>query len=71
MTAQDSTDGSGGIPHADSVVQPGRDVRCRRCEQEISTQEAWVGATGEPPAHVLWECPDCGFSVAELLGETA
>jgi len=60
---------SGGIPHADAVVQPGRDVHCRRCEQEISTQEAWVGDTAEPPAHVLWECPDCGFSVAELLGD--
>jgi len=49
------------LPRADAVLQPGRDVVCRPCDQEIVGQEAFVGVTEADPAHVCWECPDCGL----------
>jgi RNase P subunit RPR2 len=57
------------LPRADAVLQPGRDVVCRPCDQEIVGQEAFVGVTEADPAHVCWECPDCGRRVVELVEE--
>jgi RNase P subunit RPR2 len=57
------------LPPADTVLQPGREVICRGCDQAISNQESFVGCTSSDPAHVLWECPDCGRRVVELIAE--
>jgi predicted RNA-binding Zn-ribbon protein involved in translation (DUF1610 family) len=57
------------LPRADAVLQPGRPVVCRPCDQAIDGQEAFVGFTEADPAHVCWQCPDCGRRVVELVAE--
>jgi len=57
------------LPRADAVLQPGRPVVCRHCDQAIDGQEAFVACTESDPAHVHWQCPDCGRRVVELVAE--
>jgi len=57
------------LPRADAVLQPGREVVCRPCGQEITGQEAFDGIHHADPVRVCWECPDCGRRVVELVAE--